>query len=339
MRRILKLSLTCLAAGVVTACDPDTVITTEAIPTAGVRFINAVPDTSAMDFRFVDLVESNPHWGISFRNNIVISPTGANGVPASTLIQYKGARAGARQFKIFMNGGCAENSCDQDFASTTVVPATIDGDVTVTQDATTGTFSVTLVEGVNYTALLWGYANPGRMDTTITNTNTPTPDTAITQPAGLPVGAPALRLTFMSEDVPDPGTNVAIRMINATASPITATYYADGGTAPGTAFTPNPIPALSISDYATTAPDIYWVRVVPGGGGTALFADRRALRGADAVTEAPGPFDAQPGTEVAGSAVTGIVFPRSVGSSPAPSFTTPAISFMWDRRPPRPDGV
>ena len=48
MRRILKLSLTCLAAGAVTACEPDTVITTEVLPYAGVRFINAVPDTAAM---------------------------------------------------------------------------------------------------------------------------------------------------------------------------------------------------------------------------------------------------------------------------------------------------
>ena len=62
MRRILQLSTLCLAAGVVSACKPEEVVTTPKQPTAGVRFINAVPDTGAtfgLDFRFVDVVENS----------------------------------------------------------------------------------------------------------------------------------------------------------------------------------------------------------------------------------------------------------------------------------------
>lgn len=301
MRRIVKLSVLGLAASVVTACDPEQVIRTEDIPTAGVRFIMAVPDTAAMDFRFVDMVESNPHWQIAFRNNVVISPAGATGVPASTLVQYKGARAGSRHFRIFMNGGCTPTACDQAYASTVVKDTTVD-----------------LVAGRNYTALLMGYANPTGL--------------------GRPAGAPAMRLVFFEETVPDPGAQVAIRVINTTETAIDVRYYADGGTVPATAQWAN-VPALTVSSFLNAAPGTYWYNVQPAGGGAVLFADRRALLGAAAVTAAPGPFDALPGTRVAGSAVTGIVFPRSVAGSQAPNVTTPSISYVWDRRPPRPAGI
>ena len=103
MRRILQLSLACMAAGVVSACsNPDQVTDVPLTPTAGVRFINAVPDTAGsagLDFRFVDIVENNAHFTIGFRNNISVS----GGVPASTQIEYKAAAAGARHFKIFLD--------------------------------------------------------------------------------------------------------------------------------------------------------------------------------------------------------------------------------------------
>ena len=70
MRRIYQLSVLCLAAGVVSACYPDQVVNTENIPTAGIRFINAVPDSAGafgFDLRFVDIVESNASSDITFR--------------------------------------------------------------------------------------------------------------------------------------------------------------------------------------------------------------------------------------------------------------------------------
>lgn len=302
MRRFSPFLMLGMAAGVLTACSPDEVIRTETPPTAGVRFIHAVPDTAAMDMRFIDMIENNAQFNIAYRNNVVTSPSDATGVPASTFIQYKPARAGSRHFRIFMNGNCTATACDQSVAATVVKDTTVE-----------------LVAGRNYTALLWGYANP-------------------TGP-GRPAGAPAMQLTFFEETVADPGAGqVALRVINATASAIDVRHYADGGALPAAA-TWAAVPALSISAFVTVPADQYWYSVTPAGNATTLFADRRALVGADAVTGPPGPFDAQPGTSVAGSAVTGIVFPRSVSGSQAPNVTSPSISYMWDRRPPRPAGI
>lgn len=300
MRRILKLSVLCLAAGVVSACLPEEIVVTENIPTAGVRFIHAVPDTGAMDFRFVDMVESNAHWNVAFRNNPII----AGGVAGSQLIQYKNARAGSRKFKIFMYGTTAAIASQEVLGETTV----------------------TLEAGKLYTAMLWGYANP---------TGT-----------GRPAGAQAMALDFYEETVADPAAQVGLRVINTTAAPVDASFRSV--TTPASAFPATPtwpaVPALSRSAYVTadTGQIQYLVTGVTPAAGTL------ALVGATAVTIAPGPFDALPGTRVSGSAVTAIVWPRSVagtqapqlgGTSTRPSFQAPAVTFMWDRRPPRPTGV
>lgn len=273
MRRIFSLSLLGLAAGI-TACDVERVVETQQVPMAGVRFINAVPDTGSMDFRFVDIPESNAHWDMPFRNNVVTTSS----VPASTKLQYKAARAGERDFRIFMYGTTIE------VASTVVHEG-----------------SFTFEAGKNYTVLIWGYANP-------------------TGP-GRPGNAQAMRVDIFEENVPDPGAQVALRVINTTMDPIDASYYEDGGTVPGTATWANLAP-MSISNYVTVAPDTFRYNVTPAGVATNLFADARALLGAAAVTGPPGPFDAFPGTMVAGSAVTALVFPGSVVGSQAPQTGT-----------------
>ncbi len=306
MRRIFHFAGLCLVAtGVVTACTTaDEIIATTAIPTAGVRFIHAVPDTGAMDMRFVDFVESNAHWGVAFRNSPIINPTGANGVPASTLVQFKNAKAGQRNFKIFMNGTTAAVASDE------VIDTT-----------------VTLVAGKNYTALLWGYANP-------------------TGP-GRPAGAPAMRLYFFEEDAADPTTQVALRVINAHTAALDVRYYPTTGAAPGTTLALG-VASLTKSTYVTAAPAQIRYNVQPAGGGPVLFADRIALIGAAQVTVAPGPIEALPGTTVAGSAVSAIVFPPSVtgtgapqgaGSATVPNWTLPTITYVYDRRPPRAAGT
>lgn len=310
MRRIFNFPVLCLAVAGVSACNTAEVIETEAIPTAGVRFIHAVPDTGAMDFRFVDMVENNAHWGMAFRGSPLMSPSGANGVPTSTLVQFKPARAGGR--------GCASGtSCQRHFVifmngTTTAVASTVVKDTTVT-----------LEPGKNYTAMLWGYANP-------TGPNRP-------------AGALAMRLTFFEETVAPPGTQVAVRVINAHNAAIDVRYYPTTGAAPGTVLALNVAP-LTASSHVTTAPTQLRFNVQPAGGGATLFADRIALIGAAPIDTAPGPIEALPGTTVAGSAVTALVFPPSVtgsgapqgaGSATIPSWTAPAITYVWDRRPPR----
>lgn len=274
----------CLAVGIVTACDRDEEFATENIPTAGVRFINAVPDTGAafgLDFRFVDLIENNAHFRIPFRNN----PTTSGGVTASTLIQYKPARAGSRHFRIFL-------------ADSLQSIATV-----VLKDST-----LNLEAGKNYTVMLWGNAR-------------------------VAAGANRMRLTVWEETVADPGANVALRVINATDAPIDARQYVSTGTAPANPTWANVAP-YTASTYVTVAPSQVRYNVQPAGGGTTLFTDALALIGQAATAD----IEATPGTTIAGSAITAIVFPRSVAGSRAPqggAFNAPAISFMWDRRPPR----
>jgi hypothetical protein len=320
MRRISRLSVLCLAAGVVSACAlPDEIVATTAIPTAGVRFINAVPDTGMMDFGFYDYVENSRHFQIAFRNTPVVAPTGAAGVPASTTVQYKAAQSGSRKFRIFMNPICSPTACNFALAAQGPIKDT----------------TVTLTEGANYTVILWGYANP-------------------TGP-GRPVGAPAMKMTMWEENVAAPAAGqVAVRIINATMTAIDGSVNLNGSAeklVPDAAWT-NVAP-LTAGAYQTVAAGTYNYKVSAVGAhavsltvGVPLY--RRALVGAAEVLVAPGPFDAVPGTSVAGTAVTGIVFPASVagtgapqgaGSTSIPPWTGSTLSFMWDRRPPRSPGV
>ena len=108
MRRFLTLSVMCLGAGIGTGCTPEKVILTENIPTAGIRFVNAVPDTGAMDFRPVDIVENSTFYNIGFRT--------------TTLLFYKNARAGSRKFRIFMTG-TTQAPCNPDSQSSSACSA------------------------------------------------------------------------------------------------------------------------------------------------------------------------------------------------------------------------
>lgn len=292
MRRFFQLSTLVLAAGVASACSPDDVVNSPVGPKAGVRFVNAVPDTGAafgLDFRFVDIVENSGAFRIPFRNspqNTVIKA--GDTVTASALIQYKAATAGSRHFRIFLDDTL------QAVAST------------VLKDST-----VNLESGHNYTFLLWGNARS--------------------------TGSDKMRLTVIDETVADPGSSVALRVINAGGTAIDVRHYAS--TLPAGATWANVAP-YSISSYVTAAPAQYKFNVQPAGGGTVLFNDRVALPGQPIGTVTAGctvgiDCEATPGTLVPGSAVTLIVFPRSVAGSKATNFTTPGGSFMWDRRPPR----
>lgn len=273
MRRILQLAAVCLTVAAVNACRPEEVILTEDIPTAGVRFIHAVPDTGAMDMRPVDIVENSTFYGVTFRS--------------TTLLFYKNARAGSRNFRIFRSGD------DASIASIVVKDTT-----------------VTLEAGHRYTFILWGFSRTG--------------------------SSPAMKLDVIDDNPADPGAQVALRMVNAAAGlgGLDGRQYPATATAPATA-TWGGVAALSASPYVTAATGSIRYNVQPAGGGTALFADATALAGVAATVD----IDAIPGTTVAGSAVSGFVFPRSVAGSTAANFTTPGITFLWDRRPPRPAGL
>ena len=274
MRRMIRLSVLCIAVSACSASSPDKVTSTPDIPTSGVRFINAVPDTNAMDFRFVDIIENNAQYRIPFRNNPVTSA----GITASTQIEFKNTKAGQRNFRIFLSDTL------QSVAST------------VLKDTT-----VTIAAGKYYTAIMWGSARAGSM-----------------------------HLTWIEENIPDPGTNVGLRVINATTGAVDVKEYPSSGVPPATA-TWASIPAMSLSSFMTAAPDRIKFNVTAAGSGVPMFADGLALVGAPAAVDLEG----LPGTTIAGSSVSAVIFPPSVAGSKAAQFAAPGMSFMWDRRPPR----
>jgi hypothetical protein len=304
MRRFFKVSMLCLAAGVVGACRPDEVIQTENIPTAGLRFLNAVPDTLPMDFRFIDRVESNAHFRIAFRNNPVSAGSGAAAVVASTFVQYKNARAGTRDYRVFLN----------DTSSSVATFVVDEGQLTLEQDRL-------------YTFLIWGYGDPAGPNR--------------------PPNAPPMRVDFFEETVTVPTDQVALRVINATMNAIDVRHREWDQATPGAPTWANIAP-LSISAYVNVPPDTMVFNVQPAGGGTTLFADARALIGTPPnysgarLPSNPNVFlpcggtdqpkcdtEATPGTTIAGSAITAIVFPGSVACSKAPQTGGGATPFQF----------
>jgi hypothetical protein len=132
MRRIIPLSALCLAIGTLGGCRPEEVIDSPVPPTAGVRFINAVPDTGQMDFRPVDLVENVTFYNVGFRG--------------TNTLYYKNARAGTRHFRIFRTPDPNTPAATQIAVANTVV-ADLDGEE--------------LEANKRYTYILWGYSRPG----------------------------------------------------------------------------------------------------------------------------------------------------------------------------------
>lgn len=307
MRRISQFSMLCLAAGVLNACKPEEVIPTEDIPTAGIRFINAVPDTGGMDFRPVDIVENSQFYNVTFRS--------------TTLFYYKNARAGTRHYKIFRTPTATDPAATQIATAQTVV-----ADLP----------NLTLEAGKRYTVMLWGYSRTG--------------------------SSPAMQVTILTDDPPDPGTQVALRVINACVPGICGA--AATGVLDARAFTNDATDAVTIDAPAASWPAIAPLTAtayqnvsvcctgnLPGTPVTAKaytfdFRPTGAVTTGAALVAGAGPngvaetvdIQALPGTNVAGSAVSAIIFPRSVANSQAPqtsSFLVPAIIFVWDRRPPR----
>lgn len=290
MQRIFRLSVLAVAAGaVLSACSSDAITITPTVPTSGVRFINAVPDSSGaygLDFRFIDLVENSASFRVPYRS----TPTTTSGVTAATSVQYRPAQAGSRHFAIFL---------DDSIAAITS---------TKLKDST-----VTLVDGKNYTFILWGAARAGQMKLTIIDEST----------------------------IPDPGAKVGLRVINATQGPIDVRTFVTGAALPASPTWSN-VPGLSVSSFVMADTGSISYNVQPAGGGTPLFADQPALLGAVAFSSAGAggklDIEAVPGTRVSGSAVSLIVFPRSTAGARTPqtaAFQAPAGAFVWDRRPPR----
>ncbi len=309
MRRIIQLSVACLAAGAVSACSGrDAVTETGVAPTGGVRFINAVPDTAGsggIDFRFVDLVENNAQYNIPFRNTITTS----GGVPASTQIEFKATAAGARHFRIFL-----------DDSLTAVAQLRLGCPTTISaSDHCVGDSTMTVVDQHRYTALLWGNSRGG---------------------------ATPMKLTIIDETcAPTDTTQIGLRVINASTSTTVDVSQYTGATVPATP-TWAALAPMSISTciYVPTSTGIKFNVKNAGTTTNYITTDGTALIGVANGTAANGCLvgtdcDATPGTTAAGTVITAIIFGPSVTGTKAAQFSTPAMSFMWDRRPNRNKGT
>ncbi len=293
MRRIL-LSTLIVMAGVVGACQPDRVVSTQTDPVAGVRFINAVPDTGAafgLDFRFVDLVENSAAYRTTFRN----TPSTSGAVVAAAQIQYKPAKTGARHFRIFLSDSLLAAA------------------QTVLKDST-----VNLEQGHNYTFLLWGNARSSGSDKMRL--------TVIDESAAADPGQQvALRVINAS------GSAIDVRQYLATGTvPTTAADWANVGALSMTSYklvSPAPIKFNVQPSGGGTALFNDPQAIV----GEPLGATAGSATGAGCVAGTD--CSVVPGTTVPGTSVTLVVFPRSVAGSRATNFTTPGAVTMWDRRP------
>lgn len=98
--RIIRYVLLAAVMGGVAACDEGTTTSPPpTVPTAAVRFINAVPDTMAMDYRFVDFVTNAGMFIAAFR---------------TFQAHYQPLNAGQHTFRVFLS------SSDPAIASTVV---------------------------------------------------------------------------------------------------------------------------------------------------------------------------------------------------------------------------
>ena len=63
----LRSSLVCALALASFGCHPDAVTNVPVTPTAGIHFVNAVPDTMQLDFRVVDMISNAGLFDADFR--------------------------------------------------------------------------------------------------------------------------------------------------------------------------------------------------------------------------------------------------------------------------------
>jgi hypothetical protein len=299
MRRIVTLSLLGLAAGLGACSTPDLVHPTDDPLYAGVRFINAVPDTAGafgIDFRFVDLLESNAQYRVTFRNTpgTFRQASGQPTTNVSTAIQYKGAREGSRHFRVFLDDTL------QSVASTILADQT-----------------VTLVTQHNYTAMLWGNARSAGTDAMrldFWEESEPAPaDGKVKLRVINATGTAIDAWAFVSSGTP------AATPTWAAVAPYSASNYVevDSGTY-----------SYQVQN-AGSGTNLF-------GNTTALYGQPpNCDNQSECQTGQQPDIEAAPGTRVSGSAISGIVFPASVPGSLAAQFGNPGISYVWDRRPPR----
>ena len=143
------------------------------------------------------------------------------------------------------------------------------------------------------------------------------------------------KLYIFQDDVPDPGSSIAVRVINAGAGPSVDVYAsASGGSAslPSSPFAAG-VAQFTATKWSTMTPGPLAVRVLTSGS-LALPAMIDATAPAGAPADQHNDLTAVGGSTIAGSAFTAFAFPPSVAGSKAAASAKASIIFAVDHYPP-----
>lgn len=144
--------------------------------------------------------------------------------------------------------------------------------------------------------------------------------------------SPAAELKIIADDVPTPGSSIAVRAINAAAgmgsidmylTPTTTSAISGAPAFAGLAFG-------TASAYSTRTPGAFAARVTAAGSTTPLMS--AAAPAGVAGTTAADPIS---GATIPGSVITAVAFAPSVSGSRATNSANPTVLYFNDRQPPR----
>lgn len=146
---------------------------------------------------------------------------------------------------------------------------------------------------------------------------------------------PAQRVYIFQDTRPAPGTQVHVRAYNANPLLTSVDMYltADATTAPAGA---PAFPAVGFGTstaYSSLATSAFGAGRYTVAGDLTVVGSGAAPAGVAGTVAAPDPIG---GTTIAGSMLTGVAFPASVGGSMAAASASPTVVWFQDNRPPRP---
>lgn len=160
--RILPLAAMVFAG----ACAEDASVTTaNRPPLAFIRYVQAITDAPALDFKFVDAVEYSPSYANSTYRTIGI---------------YQGVRAGSRQWKVFLNS--SDITLTQQVVSEGTTNFVAGTRYTIVHGGTMASPTVTLLEET------FPDQNAG-IHVSVINASAPARDVFVGAPAGAPLFA------------------------------------------------------------------------------------------------------------------------------------------------------
>jgi hypothetical protein len=275
--RVSRIGLALVGALLAVGCsESDGPFLAPQVPLAYTRFINAIPDTGAVDFRFVDLVEYSPFAvQLAYRG----------------FTPYQGAQPGARHLKVFTNPGGSNNQIPH------VTNVVLDE-------------SPTFEAGKYYTIVAVGFART--------------------------TGTPRVKLQVYEDPVPDPGSQVAFRVVNLATGLSSLDVSLTSTSAEAIPATPNVadnLAYLASSAYLTRATGAAWFRVQESTAAAEIVSGNGRQAPPGAAGDPLNNLTTIGGSGQAGSVITAWVFPRTVSGSTAPNVTTPSIIFTVDKHP------